>query len=342
MLKLLFSIVIFPIIIFAQPDDVQFEYLSVDDGLSTSFVICIAQDHRGFMWFGTANGLNKYDGYTFTTFKHNPFDTTGLNDNIIYALCVDQSGYLWIGTGSGGLNRYDPGTESFVSFKHNPKNPQSLSSNNILSICQSKNGDLWIGTEGGGLNQLIFKPESITSDNPLFRKLYHDPDNQSGIAGNTINTIIEDSKGNVWIGTTRGLSRISFDEKNRVSIRNYRYNALIPNSLSHNNVSAICEDEHENLWIGTKGGGLNRFSSRDEKFYHYHNKPGNDLSLSNNNISTIKTDNNDDGVLWIGTFTGGINRLDIKSGKVKRYEAISEFYLHLKNYVLDIWRYIQI
>ena len=108
MLRSIFFFILFPVIVIAQLDDLQFDYFSVEDGLASCYTYCITQDSSGFIWIGTANGLNRYDGYNFTVFKHIPFDTTGLSDNLINALCFDQSGYLWIGTGNGGLNRYDP------------------------------------------------------------------------------------------------------------------------------------------------------------------------------------------------------------------------------------------
>jgi len=336
--KSFYSFLILPVILFAQPDEIQFEYLSVDDGLSSSYVRCIAQDQSGFIWFGTGNGLNKYDGYNFTSFTHSPFDTSGIGDNIISALCVDRSGYLWIGTNTKGLVYYDHLTESFRSFRHDPDNPNSISDNNILSLCQDKNGSLWIGTGGGGVNQLIYNPDSLNYQKTLFKRYYHDPSNQNSIAGNWINDIFEDSNGFIWIGTGNGLSRLLINKKNRVSIKNYTYNAHDPYCLSYNSVSAISEDEYGNLWIGTSGGGLNRLSLENERFYHYRNEPGNQFSLSQDNISTIQIDNNHHDILWIGTQIGGINRLNIMSGKIKRYGAVHEHYLYRKNYTIDMFQ----
>ena len=172
MSRFLFLLVLFPVIVFAQFDELQFDYFSVEDGLASCYVSCITQDSSGFIWIGTKNGLNRYDGYKFTVFKHISFDTTGLSDNLINALYFDQSDFLWIGTGSGGLNRYDPKTGSFIWFKHHSSDPRSLSSDNILSLYQDKYRNLWIGTLEGGLNQLILQSDSINLSNPVFKHFY--------------------------------------------------------------------------------------------------------------------------------------------------------------------------
>lgn len=187
MFRYLLLIGIFPIIILAQSDNVQFDYISVEDGLSYSFVTCFTQDSTGFIWIGTENGLNRYDGYNFTTYKHNPYDTIGISDNIITALCVDRFGFLWIGTGNGGLNRYDPKKNSFIRFKHNAGNPECLSSNNILSVCQDMCGDIWIGTDRGGLNILQNHGDSLNQDSCSFIKYSYEPGMENCIAGNSIN-----------------------------------------------------------------------------------------------------------------------------------------------------------
>ncbi|MEJ2544228.1 MAG: two-component regulator propeller domain-containing protein, partial [Calditrichaceae bacterium] len=338
MSRSIFFFILFPVFVFAQLDDLQFDYFSVEDGLASYYTYCITQDSSGFIWIGTANGLNRYDGYNFTVFKHIPFDTTGLSDNLINALCFDQSGYLWIGTGNGGLNRYDPKTESFLCFKPAPTDPGSLSSDNVLALYQDRNKNLWIGTWRGGLNQLIFQSDSINLTNPIIKHFYHQPGNYNSIAGNTIQTIFEDSQGNLWIGTTNGLSKLSITDAKTIQITNYRHEAHDPFSLSHNNVTRICEDLNGTIWIGTFRGGVNKFNSMNDNFYHFTHDPKNHNSLSDDCISAIQTDRNDENILWIGTLYGGLNRLDINTGRIKRYEAIEQFYLYLKNYIYNLFQ----
>jgi len=160
--RILFLIALsfFPGNSYPQADNLTLEHLSVEQGLSQSSVLCILQDSKGYMWFGTQHGLNKFDGYTFTTYKRNPFDSTSISDNYILALNEDRDGNLWIGTNGGGLNRYDPFTETFTRFKHNPNDPHSLSHDRVVSIIQDRFGTIWIGTLGGGLNRLIYQRKS--------------------------------------------------------------------------------------------------------------------------------------------------------------------------------------
>ncbi|RLC11088.1 MAG: hypothetical protein DRI57_19415 [Deltaproteobacteria bacterium] len=134
----------------ATADDIRFGRITIEQGLSQNSVSCILQDTRGFMWFGTMEGLNKYDGYSFTHYLHTPENPTGISDSQINAICEDRSEVLWIGT-SGGLNRLNRKSERFVHYRYDSQNAQSLSHDNVRTISEDKSGILWIGT-GRGLN----------------------------------------------------------------------------------------------------------------------------------------------------------------------------------------------
>lgn len=110
----------------------DFEHISSEHGLSQNTVCCILQDNQGFMWFGTAEGLNKYDGYTFTVYKHNPENSNSLSDSWIWALYEDHLGMVWIGTRDGGLVKYDRESDQFTRYQYNPDDPHSLSSDEVL------------------------------------------------------------------------------------------------------------------------------------------------------------------------------------------------------------------
>jgi len=133
----------------------RFERISLEQGLSQSTVLCMLQDSQGFMWFGTEGGLNRYDGYTFTAYKHDPEDPNGLGGNWIQAMLEDDSGTLWIGTSEGGLDRYDRELDQFIHYRNDPKDSSSLSDDEITTIYQDQDGVLWIGTGGGGLDRLV-------------------------------------------------------------------------------------------------------------------------------------------------------------------------------------------
>ncbi|RLG30239.1 histidine kinase, partial [Methanosarcinales archaeon] len=139
-----------PVFLLAQEHAILFRHISLEDGLSQSTANCIVQDHKGFIWIGTEDGLNRYDGYTFKVYKPVLQDTTSISNNSIWALHVDTDNMLWVGT-FGGLNRFDPSTERFKRYLHDPENPKSLSHNHVKVIYEDTKGVLWIGTNGGGL-----------------------------------------------------------------------------------------------------------------------------------------------------------------------------------------------
>ena len=114
--------------------DQKFEHISLEHGLSQSVIQCMCIDSKGFIWFGTQDGLNKYDGYGFTIYKHNPNDTTSISSDLIYTIHEDKEGMLWIGTYNGGLNKYDREKDQFTQYQHNPDHPNSLSDNRITSF----------------------------------------------------------------------------------------------------------------------------------------------------------------------------------------------------------------
>ena len=128
----------------AQEQQIYFEHLTSKDGLSESVINCILQDSRGFMWFGTNDGLNKYDGYLFTVFRPSKSDSSSISSNLVFSISEDQDSRLWIGTTGGGVNIFDLKTETFSHLKHYPDNPNSLSSNHIRCIESDRQGRVWI------------------------------------------------------------------------------------------------------------------------------------------------------------------------------------------------------
>ena len=123
-----------PLIGNAQQSSLKFEHISLDQGLAQSIVQVIHKDRKGFMWFGTQAGLNKYDGYKFTDYKSNPFDSTRISNSQIQAICEDRNGDLWIGTFGGGLNRFDREKEVFSHYRYDPDDPNSLGSDFVQAV----------------------------------------------------------------------------------------------------------------------------------------------------------------------------------------------------------------
>src|SRR5579863_8539956 len=139
---------------YPQTGHLSFEHLGTVQGLSQSNVLCSLQDSRGFMWFGTREGLNKYNGYSFTVYKNEIGDDRTLANNLVDDLVEDSKGNLWIATRGGGLDRYDRRTNQFTHFRHAANDPAGISSILVLALMRDSRGVLWVGTEDGGLDRM--------------------------------------------------------------------------------------------------------------------------------------------------------------------------------------------
>jgi signal transduction histidine kinase/CheY-like chemotaxis protein/ligand-binding sensor domain-containing protein len=260
------------------------------------------------MWFGTQEGLNRYDGYQVVDYLHQPGDLYSLSDNRVRSLFEDQQGVLWIGTESG-LNKYDWKKDRFTGYQHKPNDPNSLSNNDVRAIYEDKAGVLWIGTRYGGLNRFNRQNQKFVR----YQNNAHDP---TSLSDNYVTSIYEDRNRVLWIGTRGGLNK--YDRHKDRFIR-YQYNPNDPYSLSGDSVSAVYEDKSGRLWIGTENSGLNRFDGLKEQFIHYRKSPENPNSLTSDSIYSIFEDRA--GMLWIGT-NGGLNRLlDEKKGNFLHYQS---------------------
>ena len=175
------------------PQDMRFEHITNKQGLSQNTIGCISQDSIGFLWFGTYDGLNRYDGYNFKIFKHDPEDSTSISNNFIRYTCVDRNGTLWVGTMSGGLNRYDQETESFTSYKFNKDDSTSISENSITTICADKNNTLWIGTAEQGINKLAYMVNNLSTKEKkvVFKRYNYSTVGSQSADWNRITTIYE-------------------------------------------------------------------------------------------------------------------------------------------------------
>ncbi|MCP4213361.1 MAG: response regulator [bacterium] len=306
--------------------DIRFQRISLEQGLSQATVHCILRDSRGFMWFCTQDGLNKYDGCTFTVYRHDPENSNSLSSNYILSIVEDADGILWIGTLGGGLNKFSPETETFTRYRHQPDNPKSFGSDHVGSIVDE--GDhLWLTTYRRGLKKFNKKSATCT----LYK---HKPDDPNSLSNDDLMIVYKDSRGNLWVGTRyQGLNK--FNIKSETFTR-YQYRPDDPVSLSHNRVRALLEDKRGNLWVGTEGGGLNAFDYRTETFTRCQHRPDDPGSLSNNNVKSIYQDRR--GKLWIGTLQGGLNTFDPKGQTFTRYRHQAENPSSLSdNYVISIY-----
>jgi len=322
-LILLFLILNAPWPLRAQPGPIQFEHLTIDEGLSSNFVWGILQDSRGFLWFATRDGLSRFDGYEFTAFRHQGPGTVSHND--IWAVYEDRAGTLWVGTFGGGLNKFDRATQTFTHYRHDPKNPKSLSDDHVRAIYEFSDepGILWIATYGGGLNRFDPKEE-------IFTHYRHDPNDPHSLPNDQIWCMYEDKAGNLWLGTYGGLAVMDRSQRQNagksaasqtsqtLTFMTYRNHPGNPKSLSAGVVTSILEDRTGAFWVGTAEGGLNLFDRATGTFRHFQNDPNNPKSLSHNAVRPIYEDR--DGNLWIGTYGGGLNRFERATQTFTRYQ----------------------
>jgi signal transduction histidine kinase/ligand-binding sensor domain-containing protein/class 3 adenylate cyclase len=310
-----------------QNNEMRFKQISLEQGLSQNVVTCIIQDRKGFMWFGTEDGLNRYDGYKFVVFKHSTENPKSISNNHILTIYEDHSGLLWIGTNGGGLNRFDREKEEFSHFKNEQGDLNSLSNNFVTSIYKDRSGTIWIGTNGGGLNRLNNEDVNILGlGEERFLHYKHIPGNPNSMSNNFIKTIFEDHTGVLWIGTRDGgLNEFNSDLE---SFTHYKNEINNPQSLSSNSVQIIYEDDSGVLWVGTEGGGLNKFDPVGKKFSHFVSVTNEPNSLSSNIVYSVFEDFS--GTLWIGT-EDGLNKFDRENKNFVSFRNIPGIRTSLSN-----------
>lgn len=326
-----------------------FEHITTGEGLSQSTVNAIVQDSRGFMWFGTNDGLDKYDGYAIERYSHEKNNPHSLNKNTILSLYEDKEGLLWIGTYGGGLNCFDFKTQKFTHFAYDASNQHSLSNNQVFEIYEDSEGVFWIGTEQGvdrfykseskfetvdNLLGIPFgKTEAIVEDrlgdiwiaagNGIFRysrlqktfqqlPLYKKPGIQ--IPGNFVWEVYVDRRGDLWVGSLWGLSKFNYMSGDFSHFKPVPL-AEIPDKNFH--VRNIYEDHQNNLWIGTDGAGVLLFDRQNETFSNISDNDDLATGQGDDVITSIFEDKT--GNLWFGTFKNGISKIDRLSKKFQTY-----------------------
>ena len=294
----------------------RFEHLSLEDGLSQNAVLSMLQDRQGFLWFGTQDGLNRYDGYNFTVFKTDPENPSSISLASILDIEEDPDGLLWLGTWGGGLNRFDPATGKAVRFQNDPSAADSLGNDVVASVFGDSQGRLWIGTMGGGLNRL-------DRQTGRFVRYVHDSADPNSIASDYVSTIVEGSDGALWIGTggfaTEGSGLDRFDPQTGL-FSHFRHGEDDPTSLSSDTISSILVNPDGTLWVGTggfslTGSGMNLFNPQTGRAVRFQNDPTDPDSLSSDSVMSITRDRS--GTIWVGTWAGGLEQLDESDGRVR-------------------------
>ncbi len=317
--------------------NVRFDRLTISDGLSQSTVMSVAQDSRGFMWFGTQDGLNRYDGQHFLILRADESDPSSLPANTIHALATGKAGSLWVGTEGGGLADLDVFSNRTRVFRHEPADPASLAENWVTALARDGRGQIWVGLKSAGVD--LYLPE-----NARFRHFVPPPASgcsaevsSLGVQGEAavlvgtrhglcrldteagawqpvalkgargplqILAIAPDGNGAVWVGTDQGLFVIGGDG----SQRHFVHDPAHPGQgLSNDEVHALLVDSRGNVWIGTQHG-LDRYLPQTGSFRHFRTTPGDPKSISDDNIGSLMEDAS--GLIWIGTLSNGVSKFN--------------------------------
>lgn len=259
------------------------------NSISQNSIQCIYQDSYGFIWFGTQDGLNKYDGYKFTVYKHAAGNPKSLAANNILSVCEDAERNIWVATRIGGLSKYDRLNDWFINYKYDAANKGSISTNNITCVYKDSKQRIWAGTPEG-LNLYVAKTNQ-------FKRYYHVAGNANSLPSQNVFVVFEDSHGRLWVGTDGGLSLFNSHDG---TFRNFLHNSRNKTSIGNNIINSITEDEHHNLWVATNEG-LNLYHNADSTFSTYDNDADEHTINGKNPIYAIAADQH--GKVWVGTNT---------------------------------------
>jgi len=324
----------------------RFEHLSVEDGLAQETVLAVAQDRDGFMWFGTQNGLSRFDGYRFVNFRNVVGDPTTLGSNYIRVLHVDRRGRLWVGT-DGGLALYDASVQAFRQFLPTDESTRRGNGNrHVHAIVDDGKDGLWLGT-GDGLQHFDIASGRFTT----WHSVAGDTDS---LANDEINALAVDKRGRLWIGTGAGIdsfepSLLRFEHHPLSSRRREAVQALLIDAsdnlwigLLDNGVermplgaagaaprsygpaegiprawiSTLYDDGKGQVWVGGHDEGLYRWDAARDRFEAYRRVVTDKNSLADDHIAALFRDRV--GTFWVGTWYGGVSRVDLGSGGFAR------------------------
>ncbi len=274
-------------------NEIRFERLAIENGLSNNIAFGMTQDRKGFMWFASLDALIKYDGYTLTRYQNNPTDINSLGDNIVMSVFEDHTGLIWVGTaGGGGVNSFDPQTAKWKRYPHNPKDPNSMGKGSIEGIAEDRNGMLWFGSTDG-----------LTRYNPKTNKFTlfeNDPKNKQSLSNNRVYSLVEDNAGMLWIGTNEGVNLYNPKEESFYHIGgDFKDSLQLENCLVHH----IYKDKKGLLWLSSFNYGVFVIDPDSRKcIAHYGHDPNKPKSIGSNVVFSITQDFT--GNYWASTEEG--------------------------------------
>lgn len=343
--------------LFAQKSDLKFDHFNSLDGLSESAVFAITQDQRGFMWFGTRSGLNRFDGYSFTSYKHDEDDPFSISGNEIISLIECQDKNLWIGTRDEGLNRFVYTSQRFYRYNTKLINGEYVPISTVNFLLQTSEGKLLVATKEGlvfhdsiqdilvsttndVLKDANVKTLSLSSidgciwvgtkigaylfdinEQKIIKSFVHNPTDPKSLSDNYVTSILEDTSGKIWITTfNQGLNKL--DSLNSTAFRHYRNIKGDKNSMTSDVLRLIRQDRSGTIWIGTQVTleelSVEQQIKNSPVFIHHQHNESNQQSLSHNSIYSFYEDKNGD--FWIGTYNGGVNLLYAGMKRFKQYK----------------------
>ncbi|MEB0280803.1 MULTISPECIES: two-component regulator propeller domain-containing protein [unclassified Mucilaginibacter] len=290
---------------FAQKESLKFYHITTEQGLTQINVNCVRQDSRGLMWIGTRNGLNRYDGYRFTTFRNDAKNRNSISNNMINDMVEDKAGNIWLAT-QEGLNRYNRKLGYFTRYVHDDRDPKSISTNLISRLALDSSGNIWVATQNSGLDYFNLKKGT-------FQHHLHDDADPMSIADNNARTIFIDSRQKVWVGTASGGLAVYNSKRNSFD----KVMGTSPGILTAKNIYCLFEDDQKRLWIGSQDAGLFRYDQGMNRFTHYQHLEGDTGTLSSDAVYSLGND--EAGNLWVGTENGGLSILNKRTGRFDTY-----------------------
>lgn len=300
-LRLVYSLLLISALIFAEPYTIK--KMDMENGLSNSNIVSITQDRRGYLWFATESGLNRFDGKKFRIYKKGDIPHLGPNSNELnYVLADKTDDIVWIATQRTGLNAFDTKTERFRYYlARNHKD--SLATNDVTYLAHAPNNNIWLSTYHFGVEHYDKKANKFT---------HYNTSTVPGMVSNHVWSVADDFQGNLYIGHVfNGLSVLSLKDK---KIKNFIRKPGQTHQFPGVEVICILIDSQKRVWIGTENG-LALYHPKTNDFTVFKNIQGDINSLSNNRISSMHE--MDDHHLWIGVAPGGVNILDLRQDFTK-------------------------
>lgn len=341
----------------AQYSNLKFENFDTSKGLSSSTCLDIFQDREGFVWLGTIDGLNKYNGYEFQIYRtilNNPYS---ISNNRINAITEDSKGNLWVGT-DNGLNVFDKNTEKFYKISLYQTKSADGNFREVINglLFDKKTNSLWVASKNGAIK--LFLDHNNNSNYSKLKSVQytHNPTNNKSLDNNDVTSVLKDAQGNIWLGTkssnlhryndnTNNFSRFSIDFENNQYLNHLPKQFLIDtdgdfwigNDLSHlflynkrqntfKKISVVnksipifdlYQDKKGTIWVSTDGDGIYLLDKKKGLVQHLKQNPSDPFSLSNNQPSKVLEDNN--GVFWIASYNAGVSKLAVAKASFGHY-----------------------